>query len=280
MPVRVTLLFDITTDPQDRASASPHSGGWSESFYVAGTQFQPLTFFTAWAGNRAGLLAGEGAIIGYRQQLFTIDGNKLLPGGSAAGALNTPGVWGSDLNAPQDSLMLNWSLSGQPQTIRTRLPGVPDSQVASGEYQPAALYKTYLTKYVNFIVGIPMTGISRDLTQPDSRVKSFSAGSLTTLSATGAAAKDYIRFRRVKDDNGRPLEGSYLVTAVVANADGTFSYTLFDSPAQTVSKPNGTARRDLLVNPVITAGVPNRLVVRKIGRPFQLYRGRRSKRPA
>jgi hypothetical protein len=278
MPVRTTLLFAVTTDPGDRASASPHSGGWSESFYIPGNTFQGQQFFSNWATARAQLLAGECSIIGYRQQLVTISKNRLLPGGSAAGTLNVPGVFGSDLNAPQDSLMVNFTLAGQPQQVRHKLPGIPDSQVSNGEYQPAAVFKGNVTKYMNLIISDVFAGIARDLTQPDARVKSLAAGVLTTMTATGAAAGDFIRLRRVKDDNGNPVEGTFLVQQVVNNADTTVSYTLVAAPNQTVTKPNGTARHDLLVLANITNGVPNRLVIRKVGRPFVQYRGRRSKR--
>lgn len=280
MPLKTTLLFTVTTDPSDRASASPHTGGWSESFYYPAAKFNDPSFFAQWAITRAQLLAGECAVIGYRQQLVTISKNRLLPGGSAAGALNVPGIWGSDLNAPQDSLMVNFSPTGQPQNVRHRLPGLPDSQVASGEYQPSPTFKGNLTKYVNYVINTQFATICRDLTQPDCRVKSLSAGVLTTLSATGAGAGDYIRLRRVKDDNGNPIEGTFLVTAVVNNADTTVSYTLFDPPSQSVTKPNGTCRHDLLVLAALAAGIPNRLVVRKVGRPFVQYRGRRSKQRA
>jgi hypothetical protein len=278
MPVRISLLLAVTTDPTDRVAASPHSGGWSESFYAPGNQFAALPFFVLWANQRANILAGECAVVGYRQQLFTISQNKLLPGGSAGGALNVPGGWPNDLNAPQDSLMVNFQVAGQPQNIRHRLPGIPDSQVSAGEYQPNATFKAALTKYIQLITAGVFEALVHDLTQPDARVRSLAGAALTTQSATGAIAGGYIRFRRVKDDIGRPVEGAFLVTAVVANADGSFTYTLFDPPLQTVSTPNGTCRHDLLVEANIVGGNPNRLVIRKVGRPFAQYRGRRSKR--
>lgn len=278
MPVRVALLFSLTTDPSDRGSASPHSGGWSESFFIPGNAFQPPAFFTAWGQSRSGLLAGEATISGYRQQLVTISGNKLIPGGTAGGVLNIPGSFGSDLSAPQAALMVNFAVAAQPQNLRHRLAGIPKSQVTGGEYQPTTAMKAAVTKYTTFVSSGIFEGVVRDLTQPDARVKGLAAGVLTTISATGAAQKDYIRLRRVKDDSGNPVEGSFLVLAVVVNADTTVSYTLFGAPAQAVSTPNGTARKDLLAEAIIQSGAVNRLVARKIGRPFVLFRGRRSKR--
>lgn len=278
MPVRITLLFSVTTAPGDPTSASAHSGGWSESFYIPGSTFAALPFFQSWAGQRATLLSGLASVIGFRQQLYTIAGNKLLPGGSGSGSFLFPGSWPADLNAPQDSLMLNFQVAGQPSNLRHRLPGLPDSQVTQGEYQPGTTFKTNLTKYINLIADGQFSAVVRDLTQPDARVRSLNGGVLVTNTTTGAIVGQYIRFRRVKDANDDPVEGAFLVTAIVNNADGSVSYTLFDPPSQTVSTPNGTARLDLLVSANITGGNPNRLVVRKIGRPFVQYRGRRSKR--
>lgn len=278
MPVKVTLLLAVTTNPTDPTSASAHSGGWSEGFYIPGSAFAVPAFFQAWAQGRALLLSGLASIIGYRQQLVTISGNKLLPGGTAAGTLLYPGSFLGDLNAPQDALMLNFQLAGQPSNLRHRLAALPDTQVSVGEYQPTALYKGNVTKYTNLISSGLFGAIVRDLTQPDARVRSLTAGALTTNTSTGAIVGQYLRFRRVKDSSGNPVEGAFLVTALVNNADGSVTYTLFDPPAQTVTTPNGTVRTDLLVFANIIGGVVNRLVVRKIGRPFVQYRGRRSKR--
>lgn len=277
MPVRITLLLSVTTNPPDTTTAAAHSGGWSESFYSSGSSFLPPSFFQTWGQQRAGCLSGEASIIGYRQQLVTISGNKLLPGGSAAGTLLYPGVATNDLNAPQDALMINFTVGGQPQNLRHRLAALPDSQVENGEYQPNAAYKGAITKYINLIAGGQFSAIVRDLTQPDARVVSLIGGVLTTQSATGAIVGQYIRLRRVKDNAGNPVEGTFLVMAAGGGGGAPSTYTLFPAPTQTVNTPNGTARLDLLVNPTITGGTPNRLVIRKIGRPFVQYRGRRSK---
>lgn len=279
MPVRVSLLMSVTTDPTDRTSASSHSGGWSESFYVAGNTFLTLAgLFQPWGQARANLLGGECTVIGYRQQLFTISGNKILPGGSASGVLNIPGAFPTDLSAPQQALMMNFTVLNQPNTTRHRIAGIPGSQVTRGEYQPVSSYKAAVTRYASF-AALAFSAVTRDLSLPDARVTSLAGGVLTTQSTTGAAVGDYIILRRVRDENNLPVTGSYLVAVVTPVAGGSFQYTLVNAPPQTVSKPNGTCRKDVLVINDITGGTPNRLVVRKVGRPFVLYRGRRSKRP-
>ena len=125
----------------------------------------------------------------------------------------------------------------------------------------------------------------RDITNnPESRVVSITpadavthASVITTQSATGAAVGDYIILRRVRDDVGIPVKGSYLVSAIGATGNFT-AYTVVNGPEQTVTKPNGTCRTDKLTLAAYSGGQPNRLVARKVGRPFQQYRGRHSKR--
>ena len=127
----------------------------------------------------------------------------------------------------------------------------------------------------------------RDITNnPESRVVSITsadpvthASVIITQSATGAAVGDYIILRRVRDDDGIPVQGSYLVSAIGASG-GFTAYTVANGPTQTVTTPNGTARTDKLVLATYTGGQPNRLVARKVGRPFQQYRGRRSRQRA
>lgn len=280
MPVRQTLLFAVTTVAKDPTQAAPHSGGWSESFYVGGSGFTDITVFKKWASSRAVLLSGLASVIGYRQQLYTISGNKLLPGGSGGGQFFYPGNYAGDLNAPQDSLQLNFVVNTQPNSIRHRIAAVPDTIISGGEYNGDTTYQGYLSTYFSVVIGFGFGAITRDLTRPDATVRSISGGVITTNTATGAALNQYIRLRRVKDSLGRPVEGTFLVAAIVNNADGSVAYTVIDPPTQTVTTPNGTARLDLLVFNTFSSANVGRLVVRKVGRPFAAYRGRRSKRTA
>ena len=73
MPVRLTTLFSVTTDPTDRGSAAPHSGGWSESMYVAGETFMLPGSFSKFANVR-----GEPSCGGvFDHRLPTTAGNDL-----------------------------------------------------------------------------------------------------------------------------------------------------------------------------------------------------------
>lgn len=278
MPVRISLLFAVTTQVKNPTAAVAHSGGWSESFYLGGASFADVSVFQNWALARSALLSGLASVIGFRQQLVTIQGNKLLPGGTGAGSFFYPGNYVGDLNAPQDSLQLNFTVNSQPGSLRHRIAAVPDSVISGGEYNGDPVYQGYIINYTGKVIALGFGAITRDLNKADATVRSIAGGVITTNTSTGAALGQYIRLRRVKDANGIPVEGTFLVTAIVNNADGSVAYTVFDPPTQVVSTPNGTARLDVLVFNAVSGGQVARLVVRKIGRPFSGYRGRRSKR--
>ena len=154
MPLRYSLLFQVTTDPTNRSAAIGHAGGWSESFYIAGTT--PITFnsLASLADARAILLGQECAIVGYRTQTVTISGNRLLPGGTGSGTLQSPGVNGNTINSPWDALMVNLTLNGQAATVRHRLAGLPDAICLNGEFQPYASWSTNLRTYIAGLLGL------------------------------------------------------------------------------------------------------------------------------
>jgi hypothetical protein len=277
---RNSLLMAITTNPANKVSASPHSGGWSESFWLNGSTFLPAGW-QKWAAVRAAMLPSTASVIGFRVQTYTIAGNKLLPGGSSVGKLNVPGttLYTSDL--PQCALELSFSLAGATNSIRSRLASIPDEQISQGEYQPTGPFMAAVQAYIAFVVGTgggqPFAGVVRNLSLASARVFSLAGTTLTiapgsTLNAPG----QYVRFHRVYDDNGNPVKGSYLVTAAVVGANNTV-LTLAQNLGQTITKPNGLVREDLLTVQNINAGTVGRALVRKIGRPFASYRGRRSK---
>ena len=286
MPLRCTLLLSVTTQPSDRVAASPHSGGWSESFYRLTDAPVSQQQMQRWASARAALMSGLASVTGWRQQVVTISGNRLLPGGASSGTLNVPGAWGTSLNAPQDSLMVYYTVANHPGTVRAKLAALPDSVVLQGEYQPDVVFKRDLTHYFTHIVrDQQFAAITRDLSVTTARVLSIQPGvpaaGQATITVSGAIVSEgeYLITHRVRDDSGQPVSGSWYVRTVV-EATGTIGVYVVDGyQAGKVGVPNGLARVDRLIANVLTGGNPGRLSVRKIGRPTVGYRGRRSKRP-
>lgn len=274
MAQRMTLLFSLTTNPTDRGSASPHSAGWSESWWSRLEIILTGRSIPRLASARARLLPANAAIIGFRLANYTIAGNRLKPTGSSTGKMQYMGLPGSAVDLPQVAVEMSGTARGAANQSRFSLRGVPDSVMVNGEYQPDSDYKRNMTLFCNQLTADDWAFVGRDLTQPSANVLGIVGGIVTLDGNTGVGVGDYIRFHRVKDDDGKPIQGAYRVTAV-ANGGLTLTCT---NLAQIVTEANGTARWDKLNLFEFGTVQPARAVVRKVGRPFEVYRGRRSKR--
>lgn len=271
---KTSLLFQVNTEPVDRQFATPHAGGWTEGVW---TQYSPSTSPTgtvkAWANARAFLLPIQCTIVGYRISVYDLVKNKLTPGGTSAGKLIYPGVAVYTAGNPQSGLELGWPAAAGPNSSRIVLRGLPDEVVVKGEFNGSSSFRSFLTRLTNLYFGQNFGWVGRDLSVPYATVNLI-AGNVVTLSVAlgGIAVGDFLRFRKVRGDNGSPVKGSYLITNVAGAV-----LTLQGLNGVSLTKPNGTARQDVVG--FITGGQANigRVVVKKIGRPFESYRGRRSK---
>lgn len=274
MPSRFTMLMQVTTDPQNRGDASPHTGGWSESFWAANVLEAGNPALVTLCRKRANLLPAPASVVGYRIASYTIAGNKVIPTGSSTAKLQIPGSILRNTDVPQMALELSGQALNGPNSTRFSLRCIPDSQVDRGEYQPDPLFKGLLTQYRNELIQQFWKFMGRDLTKPAIRVNAI-AGNVVTLGGPwgGVVGTDFVRFNRVYDDLGLPITGAYLVSAANGNA-----ITLAGFDDRTLTKQSGTVRIDAITLQSFATIEPARIVVRKIGRPFESYRGRQSKR--
>jgi hypothetical protein len=278
---KLTAIFAVTTAPTNLSAAAPHSGGWSESWWQTNNYNFTIANLQAIAQVRAGCLPKQASIIGFRQALYVISGNKLLPNGASVTRVNVPGNAAYTTDLPQCSLELSGQANGAINSNRFRMGCLPDEQISFGEYQPTVPYGGSVATFLNMLSTGQTLGNNvgtfgfpgRDLTQPSVRVVSLTAGGVLTTSAPLAVVNNvtYIRLHRVYDVLGNPVKGSYLASNIAAN-----QYQLQGTPGQTVSKPSGTARVDAVVVFNYASVTISRAVVKKIGRPSQGYRGRRS----
>lgn len=270
---RLTNIIQLTTAPTNLVRARAHTGGWSESFW---TMLNPSAYNAFWytqQQKRALLLPAGAAIVGYRTQEYQISGNKLLPGASTSGRQNLPGPGVLSCDLPQVALMLSTEAQGAPNSSRMVLRGMPDSIMLNGEYQPVAGFVSLVTQFVNSMIGFNFGFVGRDLAQSSVRVLKI-VGNIVTVDqipGTGLAVGDFVRLHRVYDINGNPVKGDFPVSIIAGN-----NLTLAGLDAQ-LTKPSGTLRRDLLAYFPFANIIPVRAVVKKVGRPFEQYRGRRSK---
>jgi hypothetical protein len=272
---RLSLLMQVTTDPTNLVDAASHTGGWSEGIWFPVAITDPLALVNPYVAVRAPLLPNGATIVGWRVANFDVLGNKLIPAGTSTGKLNVPGSSSALTDLPQVALELSGASAGGPNTNRMTLRCIPDSMMVHGEYQPTTAFKRKVGEFCNQLtLGGGAGFVGRDKSRPSQRVESIAANVVKLGGSIGAApGTDYMRFNRVRDTQGNPIEKVVKVIAFVA--PGTYTVEGLDG---ITAGNSGTARTDALKFFDLSSLVPVRAVVRKIGRPFAAYRGRASKR--
>lgn len=275
MPGRVSLLFSVTTQAANASIAIPHSGGWSESHWVNTPANVTVANITDIGQPRANLLSSLATITGYRIQGFTLVGNKMIPESSRSGRVLIPGGSTAGLNMPQDGVSIIMSAAGAVNTSRSVLRGMPDDYIVNGEFTPNLGYLSRMQTYINALISQGWKFVGRDRSVANARVLAINAGVVQLAGPVGGVAnQSFLRMNRVFDVNGKPVIGTFLITAIAGNL-----YTVTGLGSTSVTIPSGTARIDQLAIFSYAGGAIGRSVVRKIGRPFEQYRGRASRRP-
>lgn len=274
MPLqKVSMILAVTTAPVNTGDAQPHSGGWTEGHWDQRGKTINDPDIIAMCTKRALLLPAQCSVLGVKLQQYDISGNKLLPGGSTSNKKLYPGNPALTVDVPQASLQMSAGVVSVPNAVRFNIRAIPDECVSLGEYQPTAAFKTNLTAYIATLNGVQtFSTVVRDLTQQSVRVLSIVNGNVTVDNLGGMAVTDYCIFRRVKDTNGNPVSGSFRITAI-----NGLTLTLAGLDPTIIATNNGTCREDHLIVRDYAAISPGRIGVKKIGSPFEKYRGRRSK---
>ncbi len=272
MPMKYSLLLQLNTVPTDLTWASPHIAGWSETIWDNNSVPAP-SFIRNLALRRAAFLPRSARLIGYRAQVFQISGNQLVPGGTSAATFGFPGHPTYVTDLPQMAISVKATATGKTNTRKFDLRAIPDAQFTGGEFQPDSPFLSFLNDYLSYLNTASWWFPGRDLTQASVRVLTVAAKVLTTDGPiAGAVVGDFVRLLKVKDSNNQPVKGVFNIVAIAGN-----TYTLNGIDASVVVVNSGRARLDRVVMCQIARADVDRAVVKKVGRPFEQYRGRRSK---
>jgi hypothetical protein len=272
---RYSMILDLTTVPVDPTVASAHIGGWSESHWRTDLIDPQVGAFKTLMDKRAACLPKNAAIVGYRVAAFDVRGNKLYPGATSAGRVRFPGIYDNG-DIPQMALSLSGS-SGTANSSRFNIAAIPDTFVTGGEYNPDSSMVRNVRNFGKSLVDNAWGFLGRDLTQPSQKLLGIAAGVVITDGTQVLfPGTDSLRFNKVRDVNGKPVSGAFFIDA----SPSANHYHLVGLDNQIVAGPNGSVRRDLIIFAGYTSVTPGRIKVRKIGRPSEQYRGRRSKRRA
>lgn len=274
MAFKHSILFNATTDPKDKASARAHTAGWTEQVWSSARIDWSLTSNNRLLSRRAQFLPVQAAIIGVRSAEFDIDGNKLVPKGASVVKLSYPGSASYTLDSPQACMFFSGQGGGSANKVRYTARGFPDEGIINGEFSGEAILKGKLTIFANTLQADNWKTLVRDLSQPASRILGIQAGGTVTHDgAVSYAVGDYVRLIRVLDTNGNSIRGVFRVSLV----GDSEHVTLQNWGGQTVNI-SGHFRKDLIGIIAYGPTAFDRVGVKKVGAPFEKYRGRRSKR--
>lgn len=273
MPVtKVTMFFELQTQLTSKAIGG-RTAGWTESWYYQGDVSSAISAATGRRGLcalRADLLPRTGSIPAQRYQIV----DSVPPGPSSTRYTNFPGG-GFETDLPQVALLVNVPGTGVRNGKKLILRGIPDQFMIDGEFVADPIYERSLNLFF------------QQLGQWRFRGQDFSAPLVPIDSITSVGQVNLIQNVPYATGDKVAIIGSRLVGS--ARVIPSRSWTVvrptgnqFEAIgwAQTASAKGGNARK---VTPAYfqpdTANIEiERATVRKVGRPFDLYRGRR--RPA
>jgi len=266
--IKVTLLFQQATNVSYPNRPSHRVAGWSESWYFSGSVAGAFAAVLGGAGlcvKRAALLPVGARIVGQRVQ--SVD-----PIGAAISQKNGfPGGAGLPSDVPQIALLQTVPSSSGRNVKHYLMRGVPDICVEEGEYTATPGFAVALAAYQIALGTFRFKGI--DLTESVVDIVSVSAGGLiTTIEPHEMVAGEEAIVTRSYTDSGNAL------------ASGTFK--VVSDPTTTTlqlagwtkgASSGGHLRRKTVIYPIIDGEsiTVDRVVMRKTGRPFDQYSGRR-----
>lgn len=265
--IKGTMLFQLVTNVSGGSQGGPHIAGWSESWYSDGSIADTRRSMTELCRTRAGLLPGSAVIVGQRYQVIN--------GPSSSTAIRFPGAAARSNDVPQAALLCTATVGARPNVRRFSLRGFPDVWIEEGELKPAAPFPAKWEEFEGALGAGPWGFVMRDLTIAAVRVASVNAGALVLQADLVANVFDYIRLNDIYDQFRVLRSGLYQITAKTDNKN----YTIRDWPAGSIVTGNGFARKEEIIFDGVNLNIEySRIVVRKVGRPFEQYRGRGAKR--
>lgn len=258
---KVTSIFGQSTRLQRQS-------GWSETWYLDSSESAALNKADTLNKRRSGFLTRAASITNTRIQL--------VGGRSKLVRIAYPGVLGADQDIPQMALSCACAGQGVNNVKNFQLRGIPDGNVEGGEFQPTQGFQTSFTAYGVALVNEGFRFRAIDLTSPQVSVVGITALGVFTLGAPLTfAVGSFIQLLRVKNTGGVSVAGTYYVSARVDGQNGTF----LNWTGGTVEL-KGKARVKSYIYPLVAASTLEALQIstRKVGRPFNLYHGRATKR--
>ena len=197
----------------------------------------------------------------------------MIPGGASATQLIFPGNVAYTVDVPQAALNLRLQGAGVANVGKYTIRGMPDEVVKRGEYQPDQFFRTVIDQWLNGFKNATFGFVGRDLAATQTSVTGGDGTSVAVANSAGFAAGDTVRFVKVKNMLGQNIVGLFQIKAV---PDATHITINGNVGGDAVA--GGRLRKHNILFFNISGGNVGRVGVKKVGRPFAGYVGRRSKR--
>lgn len=270
---KTTILFSVTTG----LLGDNRRGGWSESHYLtADSTTDAARIMQVGTGARSGLLPSRAALLPERANII---GVRIQDVDNAVGKVaildrTYPGVVGVATDVPQMAVQLHVGCVGVRNVGKEELRCIPDDMVKYGVYRPTDAYKASMDAYIRNLGAYKIFGV--DFAQPRGRILNITDGGLVTTrdDLLGLGINDKIKVLRTTFANGRRGGDVLPVTSVTLPRKIQLDSWLFGPST------GGSVRKNVLTYfPVDSDSTfVKRVMIRKVGRPFDLYSGRRSAR--
>lgn len=265
---KLTMYIQVATGDAEDNPAAIRLGGWSESWYDDfAISPEVKNSFRTLCTKRAALLPDTGVIVAQRYQ--TID----PPSPAAIELQRFPGASGP-CDYPSLSLLCRVAGTGVTTTRPMYLRGIPDAFIVKGEYRPSQAYTNKLNAFItelrdwNFRAQVQSTQVP---------IIGIEADGTVTLEAdlVGSAARSKVNVVRTQVIATKRLVGGKFFIATWTNA---FTFKLRNWTAGETQ--GGSIRLVSYTYPAIPANgvTTGRIVTKKVGRPFEVFRGRKSKK--
>jgi hypothetical protein len=279
MIVKCSQLFQLTTATSNPTRPRHRTGGWSEHYYWEGPDLATFRLyflggqqgpveFTGLCALRADLLPLGASIVGQRWQAV----NPVGPAQSAGRVF--PGTSTLQCDVPQMTLLCSAPAVAARNVRKLKLRGIPDARVIEGEFLGAQEFNAAFNRFIFWLQHFSFR--ARNLDAAKVTVQTISAlGLVQAVEAIPFLVGSQVAIGRTKTTAGKTVNGIFVVESVGPGV-GQFTVRNWTAGACT----GGYARLHQVTYPKFdhTNISLDRIIVMKIGSPFDKYRGRRSKR--
>lgn len=262
--MKLTMLFGQGGSPH----LSGRVAGWSETWWNNWTTAAWITAGSRLIQTRLQMLTDRAYVQGYRVKDTT--GVVQIDRTFLAGAIAT------NADIPQMALSCSTQTSDRQHTKYFRLRGLPDARVLEGKFVPSDAFNTAFTNFRTCLQAEGWGWLGVNPANPLVKINSIDANGNITCAAGGTfAVGNTVVIRRCKNDAGKTVNGRFRILA--RTSDQAFQIANWVGGTVTAK---GTvalyttqlyvADRELTVYSMVTT--------QKVGRPFDLYRGRVTRR--